>query len=271
MYHAVAVEEGTDPGPVGAARLPGTATAPPPVGTHVAPDGRRTELVAWRGLLWSPLRVPGGDHPLTERDLIEVLAAGRFAGTGALDVPTARDGSPRLPRLASLAGIVHAATGEPAHAVATSPAGVTVEPAFLRGRSGSWRTFRADRLDDALAFARLVADRGGAPFLGRRGSLDVDTGGMALHDDAFRSMNWAFSASFAALGVSPDLRDRLNLALAGRTAFPGPDVAEDAYAAAAGLLDAVSGLPDPTPGACLAAAVARFDDVDRRWLARAHA
>ncbi len=272
MYHEVAVEEGTCPGRDGVARLPGTQARPPAVGAHVGADGRRTELLAWRGRVWSPLRAPGGSSPLTERGLVEALASGRFAGTGRSTCPRGAAGGARMPRLAVLAGTVHAAVGEPAHAIVTDASGVAVVPAFLRGRSGSWRTFRADRLDDALAFARRVADLRGSPFLGRRGSLDVDAGGMALHDDAFRSMDWGFAASFAALGLaSAALRDRLNLVLAGRSSFPGPAEAEEAYYAASGLLAAMPGHADAAAEACLAAVVARFDAVDRAWLARAHA
>lgn len=287
--------------------LPELTFVPETAVAHVGADGRETPFLGWGGRLWIAMHEPVADESGVRRTLspgsfaqqVNEVVDGNPFGPGTLRNPfnpdrffqplAAPSEAPRTALLearmaevkaaarglAVIEGAVHRAVQEPVHVVSVGRGSVRVDPRFDEDAPGSprivWNVFRADRGQDAEAFAAELAASLGLPLAEPSGWLRVVYSQILKADDVGGAIGEAFRR-FQGLGL-PD-RSGLGERIA---ALPkdllDPATAEEAYALLGQVREELDRALDLKGDMRHEAAVevcnlvaARYESVDRDWL-----
>ncbi len=277
---------------------------PETAAVHETPQGEEVALLGWANQLWAPLREPGRQASRAPMGLDRFVAlvqgaagpANPFDGNPAFDSPFSpnrlthplavrRDATQAevhrariaeiadaAARLAVIGGVVHQAVHEPVLVQRLGREGARVEVDFRDPTDAvagpAWSVFRADRGEDALAFAEEVARIEGVPFLGGSGGvrviypqvLRVDDVRLAMGDAAERFVRLSRTAPAPA----PAIEAALAASVLDQGGFGDAEAAERGAEALGAALDALPGLGLPEGDMRLAAA----REVCRRVMAR---
>ena len=176
------------------------------------PDsGDRLDLAAFTALLGTPrdanpFAAPAFDNPFEPNRFLHPLAVS--ARSDKAQVLAARLDEVRAAAadLTVIAGAVHRRVFEPVHHLVAAGAGfaltVRFDPPGIAGAAGGLDAFRADRGDDAEAYARIVAERAGKAYLGRRRDLRVIYDAILARDDVHAAFVDAFGR-FERIAAAP--------------------------------------------------------------------
>jgi hypothetical protein len=187
--------------------------------------GAEQPLLGWGGRLWAPVRGPDGaplateafaalaraksdPDPFSDRPFASPFEPNRFAHPLAVpdrarrpDVLKARPAeiAAIATDLAVIGGHVHRAVPEPVLRVqmagpggANATVNVRCDRPGPNGGDPGWDVFRADRPEDAEAFARSLAARSGGEFLGVRSRVRIVYDALLARDDVHAAFTDAF-------------------------------------------------------------------------------